>query len=497
VTAAGRWRIRRWAVVLIVVEAVMLVAAITLGVVGLNQLSDIRARVVDQTDPELLQAQNLTTAMLNQETGVRGYQLTRQRDFLTPYTDGRQQQDRAVAELRRLGAVEGTPAGKDLADVLAAARAWQDTAEQMIAGNTDPALVDAAKTRFDRIRSLVDAQQAGLSAARESDRGRLNQAANLLGIMLGAVTVLLVALFALLAWGFHRRIAVPILGLAGEVRAATDDLDHRIPTGDGPRELAQLADDVEAMRQRLVTEVALLDLRTKELQRSNSDLEQFAYVASHDLQEPLRKITSFCQLLQHRYQGQLDERADQYIDFAVDGARRMQVLINDLLAFSRVGRKTGEFTEVDAGAALDAAIANLETVIEFTGAEVTRTTLPQVHGEGSLLTAVFQNLLSNAIKFRGKDAPRIHVSAEAGENEWTFSVTDNGMGIESEYADRIFVIFQRLHPRSAYPGTGIGLAMARKIIDYHGGQIWLDTTYPGPGTRFGFTLPNTPPSEEP
>jgi signal transduction histidine kinase len=481
----ARWRIRRWMLFLVVAAGVLLAGAVVAGSVGLSQSGDARVRVVDQIDPELLQAQNLAAALLNQETGVRGYQLNRQPDFLEPYRMGRQQQDQAVAELRRLGATGDTPAGRDLAAVLAAASAWQRTAEQVIGGSTDPVMTDTAKTGFDAVRSTLDVQRTGLDNARRVDADRLASAAILLRIMLGGIAILVVALFVLLVLGFHRKIGTPITQLAAEVRTATDDIGHHIPTGDGPRELAELADDVEALRLRLVTEVAMLDIRTKELQRSNSDLEQFAYVASHDLQEPLRKVTSFCQLLERRYGGRLDERADQYIGFAVDGARRMQVLIDDLLAFSRVGRKTGDFVQVDMNEVLATALDNLSPSIEYSHAEVTCDTLPVVHGDPVLLTAVFQNLISNAIKFRGDDPPRIRVTAADG----TFSVTDNGIGIEPEYADRVFVIFQRLHPRSTYPGTGIGLAMVRRIVDYHGGNVWLDTDYPGPGTRFSFTLP--------
>jgi signal transduction histidine kinase len=483
---------------LIVVESVMLAAAIIGSLIGLSQLSDARARVVDQIDPELIEAQNLTSALLNQETGLRGFLIAGQREFLAPLEEGRGQQDRSVAELRRLGAVDGTPAGDDLTAVLASVSVWQGTAKQMIDAPKPvaQALVDRAQTQFDTVRIRLENQRAALSAARVADRANLQQAATLLSVMLGAIILLLVVLFVLLALGFQRRIAAPILGMANEVKAATDDIEHPISLHEGPEELAELARDVEAMRQRIVDEVAelrhaheQLDARTQELQRSNSDLEQFAYVASHDLQEPLRKVASFCQLIQRRYQGRLDERGEQYIEFAVDGARRMQVLINDLLAFSRVGRRTGEFTDIALTDVLSSAIGNLEPLIEETGAEVSFTEMPVVRGETSLLTAMFQNLLGNAIKFRGEEPPRIRVEASKADGEWTFSMTDNGIGIDPEYAERIFVIFQRLHTRDAYPGTGIGLAMTRKIIEYHGGRIWLDTES-GPGaTTFRFTLP--------
>jgi light-regulated signal transduction histidine kinase (bacteriophytochrome) len=236
---------------------------------------------------------------------------------------------------------------------------------------------------------------------------------------------------------------------------------------------------------------ASLEARTEDLQRSNAELEQFAYVASHDLQEPLRKVASFVQLLQRRYAGRLDDKADQYIELAVDGAKRMQQLINDLLAFSRVGRTAQRREEVACGVLLAQAWANLGPAVRASHATIEVGDLPVVLGEASLLTAVFQNLLSNALKFAGDQAPRISVTARRDGEHWLFSFSDNGIGIPAEYAERIFVIFQRLHDRAAYPGTGIGLAMCRKIIEYHGGRIWLDTTVTS-GARFCFTLPVRP-----
>jgi signal transduction histidine kinase len=497
-TPPTRWSVRQWALLLIVLEAVLLVAAITSGLVGLNSLAAARTRVVDELDPQLLHAQNLTTALLNQETGVRGYLLTGQQSFREPYDSGRREQEEAVTALRGLGATDGTPVGDDLSEALVAVGDWQRTADQLL-GSTAPAptdLVERGKTQFDTVRASLGDMQSHLAAARETDRINLYDSATLLSVVLGTIAVLVVILFILLVFGFHRTIVAPILRLAGEVRGVTDDINRPIPTGVGPRELDELSGDVETMRQRIVDEVnelrhahELLDQRSQELERSNSDLEQFAYVASHDLQEPLRKVTSFCQLLERRYKGQLDERGEQYIAFAVDGAKRMQILINDLLAFSRVGRRSAEHVKIDSDELLDDALRNLSSAIEDSGAEITRGELPEVWGEPSLLTAVFQNLVSNAIKFHGDQPPRIHVEAVRSDEDWTFSVTDNGIGIDDEYAERIFVIFQRLHAKDAYPGTGIGLALSRKIIEYHGGQIWLDTAAGDGQTRFSFTLP--------
>jgi len=276
---------------------------------------------------------------------------------------------------------------------------------------------------------------------------------------------------------------------------AAGDFTH-VVSATGPQELRVLGKDVDTMRTRIVDELdqaqernAALDAATEDLRRSNTELEQFAYVASHDLQEPLRKVASFCQLLERRYRDQLDERGTQYIDFAVDGAKRMQRLINDLLAFSRVGRHRDEQVVVAAGDLVEEARGNLSQVLEETGAQVEAGPLPDVRGEARLLTAVFQNLIGNAVKFRGEETPHVRIDAEPGDDGmWEFSVRDNGIGIDQQYAERIFVIFQRLHAKERYAGTGIGLSMCRKIVEHHGGRIWLDTETTS-GTTIRFTLP--------
>ncbi|MGD9647427.1 MAG: ATP-binding protein [Pirellulales bacterium] len=225
-----------------------------------------------------------------------------------------------------------------------------------------------------------------------------------------------------------------------------------------------------------------------DLARSNSELEQFAYIASHDLQEPLRMVASYCQLLKRRYHNKLDKDADEFIDFAVDGARRMQVLINDLLAYSRVGRAELALSEVDIEAVVDESLLNLQAAVTERGAAVTRDPLPKVIADGRQLMQLFQNLLSNAIKFGAADAPHIHVGATQQGDSWCFSVRDDGIGIAPEHQERVFMIFKRLHGWGQFPGTGIGLAIAKKIVERHGGRIWVEST-PGQGSTFYFTIP--------
>ena len=232
----------------------------------------------------------------------------------------------------------------------------------------------------------------------------------------------------------------------------------------------------------------LLTEQAAELARSNEDLEQFAYVASHDLQEPLRMVSSYVDLLGSRYEGRLDADADDFIRFAVDGAHRMEVLINDLLTYSKVGTAGLEVRPTDCGEVVGSALANLEAAIDQTGASVVAESLPTVIGDSSQLVQLFQNLIGNSLKFRGEETPRVTVRGQRQGDEWIISVSDNGIGVDAEYAEKVFVIFQRLHGRGDYAGTGIGLAICKKIVERCGGRIWLDETYDS-GACFSFTLP--------
>lgn len=260
------------------------------------------------------------------------------------------------------------------------------------------------------------------------------------------------------------------------------------------RQQAELLGRSEARLVKLVAErtraMEKLERTMVELERSNKELEQFAYVASHDLQEPLRSISGFLQLLEKRYAGQLGEDADLFIARSLAATHRMKTLIEGLLAYSRVGMRGGSFEPVDCAKVLEQALVNLQVGIEESDAAITHDPMPAVVGDSSQLGQLFQNLFNNAIKFKSDRRPEIHVGAtrDANPGHWLFSVRDNGIGIPAEHFERIFVIFQRLHSRSEYPGTGIGLSLCKKIVERHNGRIWVESQ-PGAGSTFFFTLP--------
>jgi signal transduction histidine kinase len=501
-SAAGGWPLSRMTAVAIAVMVMFSVTAIIVGSLALAGLSSAQNQVVSKLSPAAFEASQLYAALLNQETAVRGYALSGDPAFLQPYPLGRAGQRTAVGQLRQL--LSGLPAAAaDLAKTVRLADRWRSdyampTISQLRASGKPPVSpsVEQGKAYFDGVRQPLSDLQANLRLHRSRALAALHRSETALDIACIGIAIGLLAIVTVLTLGIRRAALTPLSRLAADARAVSDgNFDHHVASS-GPRELRELGVDMDEMRLRIVQELSAvraghetLEVRTLDLQRSNAELEQFAYVASHDLQEPLRKVASFCQLLQRRYGGQLDERADQYIEYAVDGAKRMQILINDLLAFSRVGRSAANAVPVACTQAVAQAEANLATAIAESRATIEAGELPVVLAEPALLTAVFQNLMSNALKFRQPDAaPHLTVGARRDGEFWEFTLTDNGIGIAPEYADRIFVIFQRLHDKSAYSGTGIGLAMCRKIIEYLGGLIWLDTGYSG-GSRFRFTLP--------
>ncbi|WP_051494988.1 sensor histidine kinase [Nocardia nova] len=492
-----------------------MIVIIVLGAVVAGQViartNAVTDRLLDRTQPTATEAYRLQAALVNQETGLRGFAVAGDPQFLEPYNQGVRDEIAAVARIRELA--DGR--AKLLADldaVESSARRWRaEYADPLIAAGgyaraADPtSLVDRGKTLFDGLRVAFAAQQADADATIVADRHELADARNLRDRVLIAVVVVVLLTGLALIVLIRRLVARPLDELtASSLRVAGGEFEHRIGPR-GPADLRTVAEAVEQMRVRIVTELSSsreqekllarqaedLDRQTVQLRRSNAELEQFAYVASHDLQEPLRKVAAFCQLLEKRYHDRLDDRGKQYIDYAVDGAKRMQRLINDLLTFSRVGRVIDGTEPVDLDATLDSALDNLSGAIEDSGTVIERPErLPGITGDQTLLTMLWQNLVGNAVKFRAPDsAPLVRIECEPADDpgEWRFSVSDNGIGIEPQFAEKVFVIFQRLHSREEYSGTGIGLALCKKIVEYHGGALWIDTTYTG-GTRFRFTL---------
>jgi signal transduction histidine kinase len=511
--------VQGWFRVVFAVLAVLVIIAVVIILGLVNENRAVTADLQNGILPAQAQAYRLQGALLDQETGVRGYGITGQADFLQPYTAGLATERSAEGQLRTMiGHNQQLEA--NLGRLEQAANAWRSSyaiplislARKGPLDGKDLALLNASKASFDHLRTLFAVQNAHLAAAAVADRaseGRVRDSNNLAFALI--LVVFLLAAMALTVV-LHRAVVQPLNRLREESRRVVGgDYAHRIEAS-GPTDLHAVAGDVEEMRSELVAalqdarsaqEVAArqaddlarqagdLDAQAAELRRSNAELEQFAYVASHDLQEPLRKVASFCQLLEKRYGDQLDERGLQYIDFAVDGAKRMQALINDLLTFSRVGRAGDVSVRLRLDRPLDAAVAAVATAAEESGAVIERPfQLPEVMGDMTLLTMLWQNLLGNAIKFRSPGRPpvlRVTVSGPA-EGVWRFCVQDNGIGIAPEFADKIFVIFQRLHGRDDYPGTGIGLALCKRIVEYYGGTISLDEQY-AEGTRICFTLP--------
>ncbi len=387
------------------------------------------------------------------ETGQRGYLLTGRDEYLARYQTSVPKVSRLLAELRRLRGSEGRPT-EPLARL-----------EQQI------------KLKLEELNTTLQVRHSeGLPAAQhvmEMDVGKMamDKIRRICEELVQEEAAMVNVSDAAMNRGTGMSISILFFGTA---------LTFALVVGAGliTSHATRKSEDSMAKLVESVNQLAL----------SNRDLEQFAYVASHDLQEPLRMVSNYCQLLGRRYKGRLDADADDFIHFAVDGAQRMQRLVDDLLAYSRVGSGRGKPVRTQVENAFRDAVKNLEASIQESGAAITHDALPELVADPNQLTQLLQNLLGNAIKFRSKRGPQIHVSAENRSGEWLLGVHDDGIGIAPEYREQIFVIFQRLNAKQEYPGTGIGLAICKKIMDTHGGKIWVESKA-GPGTTFHFSFP--------
>ena len=498
--------VRGWQFVVLFSMGVLVLIGAGVGTVLLHRTDEVSRELNDDISPARIAAVQLQAALRDQETGVRGYLISADRQFLTPYYEG-QEAEHAAAQVIRQHLAQRPEAIADLDAIETAAADWRKNYADPVISSVQPKApnvvgsetAERGKAEFDHLRQLFDLQNTHLVAVRAHAIAEVEHIDDWRDRVLLAMVLVFCITATLLGLLTRRAVTLPLLALASACRRITEgNFGESITPPRRPKDIRAMAIDVENMRQRIVSELevsrlarAQLDEQAAELRRSNAELEQFAYVASHDLQEPLRKVTSFCQLLEKRYGDQLDERASEYIGYAVDGAKRMQVLINDLLSFSRAGRLGTMRTEVDLDAPLDAALANLAVAIEESGAEIVRPAepLPRIMGDPTLLTMLWQNLIGNAVKFRNEDRPpRAVIECRRRAGDWLVSMSDNGIGIAPEFTEKVFVIFQRLHGRDAYGGTGMGLALCKKIVEHHGGTIWIDTSYTG-GTRFEFTLP--------
>jgi len=416
------------------------------------------------------QLDGILQGMTDAETGERGYILTGDDSYLAPYRRGLSEVRETSAAVRKLTADNPhQQSSLNAVEPLIAERLRELQERIQVRRNAGLAAGAAAmregagKEYMDRVRATISAMKS------EEERLLTLRSAELAASSLKTRTVLVLG----------ELLAILSLGIAGFIIHA--EMQHRRQAEDQVRKLNA---DLE---RRVAERTAELAERAKDLERSNMELQQFAYVASHDLQEPLRTIASFTQLLAKRYGDKLDDKAREFIAFAVDGSKRMQTLINDLLSFSRVGTQGRRLVSVSTDAVLDAVLKNLKRGIEESRAIITRDPLPIVLADELQLSQILQNLIGNAIKFRRNQAATVHIGAERTASGWNISVRDNGIGVAPEHSERIFVIFQRLHTKTQYPGTGIGLAICKKIAERHGGRIWLEPA-PGGGSTFTFSI---------
>lgn len=499
----ANWTLRNRLRHAIRVGAVSLGLVMALALVAAAQLARYIDEVTDTVFNAIIELEEFQADLTDADAAVRAYALSGNPEFVEAYE--RLAYNRAEdiqAELARgtdnVGHLD--PLFEDLGRAVDAWRAGyaDPIIEVTRAGQSEEAYLTAQETRAE----LTDAAHRDLRAALDELIDYRAQGADAMRfwqwVLFGSVVALTIGAITagILLWrNLHRWVTDPLEHLADTSRSVAEgDLDT-VVVGTGPHEVVALGEDIDRMRRHLVAQIASTDSARRELEASNRDLEQFAYVASHDLQEPLRKVASFTQLLQRRYGDQLDDRGHQYIEFAADGAKRMQRLIQDLLAFSRLGRGEDEAAVVSLDKCLADALTDLSETVSSSGAQVTADPLPEVLGHEGILGQLLQNLVGNAIKFRRADAPpRIHIGAERVADQWLLRCSDNGIGIEPRHAERVFTIFQRLHAKDAYGGTGIGLAMCKRIVEYHGGRIWVEAQDPAKGTTVRWTLPALDPA---
>jgi signal transduction histidine kinase len=472
----------------------------------ITQLAGQTEEIVSQDQPAFRSVADLSTAVYAAEQSANRFLASPpgpgRSKWLNPYYTARAAIDLDLTRLEEWAA-EPTHAEirATLHDLEARLHArWAALDTEIAAAGAGQPIVDSTdnSVAIAGIESASDRFRGDLGAHVKTDAVEAAAVAQqtltlIIGLFIIAIVVTVIAGFLI-----ARSIARPLAGLTSAANriAAGEMIDppalqRRDEIGVLSTALARMVRSLRALAEKergLRVDVAEYQRVQTELQRSNAELEQFAYVASHDLQEPLRMVGSYTGLLKRRYQGKLDGEADEFIAYAIDGVTRMQALINDLLTYSRAGRGDRPLEEIDAGQALGRALDNLQTAIADKQAVVSHGTMPRVTANTVQLTQLFQNLIGNALKFCKDRRPEIRVAAQRSGPEWVFSVQDNGIGIDPQYRDRIFLIFQRLHKREEYPGTGIGLAICKKIVEQQGGRIWVESE-PGKGSTFKFTLP--------